>query len=83
VNATLYPNPFSQSATLALAGFQLPAPGLRLIIYDIMGKEVRRQTTNDNDRFTIERGNLMNGMYFYSVLNEQKTIARGKMIVGE
>ncbi len=81
--AAVYPNPFSQSATLVLNNFKLQTSNLKLIIYNVIGSEVRQQTTNDSQQFTIEKGSLTSGMYFYDVINEKQTIARGKLIIAE
>ncbi|MGD0711754.1 MAG: hypothetical protein ABR968_11330 [Bacteroidales bacterium] len=53
-----------------------------LIINDITGRELMRLNNLTGTDFIINKGNLTNGVYIISLLNNQKIIARGKVIIG-
>lgn len=77
-NSTLYPNPITDIATLRINSNTL-ITNAKLIIKDVLGKEVKSITVNSNE-IKVDRSNLENGIYFYSVSNEQGIIAKGKLI---
>ncbi len=80
--AVLSPNPITTTATLRLTNLKLQPSALRLVIYDVIGNEVRDQSSANTDgSFTINKGSLSEGLYLYEVLDGKETIARGKMIV--
>ena len=66
----IYPNPFSQKATLVL-----PDDGedYTLIISDITGKEVELESQLNGNTMIIDRGDLPSGIYFYRVFNDDKS----------
>ncbi len=77
----ILPNPFSKATTIFLTGLaETSTKNLKLLIYDRMGKEVRRQSS-DSREFVVEKGTLANGMYFFEVINGDQSVARGKMII--
>lgn len=76
--ATIYPNPFSKSATITLNDATY-INKTELRIYNILGSEVMsigitKQTT------TLNTSNLTSGVYFYKVIANNKTIQTGKLI---
>ncbi len=74
----LYPNPFSQQATL-----ELPETNgeYALLVYDMLGNKVKEMPALSNRRITIDRENLTAGVYFYQLVNKEGTAATGKMII--
>lgn len=82
----VYPNPFNTSTIL-----QIISPGSGVIncelkIYDMFGREVLPEIIHipvaiGIDSFTISRGNLKSGMYFYQVKDKKRFISSGKLII--
>ncbi|MBI4929858.1 MAG: T9SS type A sorting domain-containing protein [Bacteroidetes bacterium] len=75
----VYPNPFSESTALEVIGNQSSVIGGAFIMYDVYGREIYRLPITDN-RLLIERGNLSNGLYFYSIESDGKILSRGKLL---
>ncbi|TAL61427.1 MAG: PKD domain-containing protein [Bacteroidetes bacterium] len=84
----IYPNPFSESAVLAVnlplaKGVGLP-PADRgdfvFVLYDLYGRAIRTQTIL-NEKTTLERGNLNAGVYFYKVENATGAVVTGKIVI--
>ncbi len=79
----LYPNPFSESATLQITNNELQIENLELKIINVFGQEVRRSAL-DVLNSKLERGNLASGLYFYEIIiNTGNTISTGKFIVAD
>ena len=78
-NTTLYPNPFTNTATLKIEGFNT-STNTTLIITDLVGKVVRELHITGNET-TIQRDGLNPGLYFYYVANNETGIAKGKFVV--
>ena len=84
-NATsskVYPNPFVTSATIELSTYT-GSDNAVIYIYDITGTEVQNKTVtlSGNNSFTLERGNLKEGLYFYTVKSGSQVISTGKLNV--
>ena len=77
---TLYPNPMSESVTLEIADGGLPIADLNFELYDLQSKRVYQSEIN-NPKFAIQRGNLSAGTYIYTITNENKVLASGKLII--
>ena len=79
MQTNVYPNPFSQSADVVLMGAE--ALGLYQIrIFDLPGNIVR-SADFIGDHFTLERGDLSEGIYFYKVVSGGRDIHTGKFII--
>ena len=77
---SLFPNPFSTSATLLING-ELKENSY-LYIYNLLGEEVKTIPIINQKEITINRDNLADGMYFYKIIGKNKeAIATGKMVV--
>ena len=70
------PNPFSKS-TMINFDKQIE---FNFSLYDIFGKDVMNLKGNSN-QFTIDRGVLPNGVYFYNIKSESETISKGKLVI--
>jgi len=79
-NVSVYPNPFSTSATIEVIGNQSSVIGAEFIILDVFGREVHRLPITGH-RLLFERGNLSSGIYFFQLLSDNKIIAKGKLVV--
>ncbi len=75
----LYPNPFSTQTILTIQGtYHNPT----LLIYNLLGQEVRSIPIGTSKQVTIPRGNLPAGMYFYKLIEDTKeVIGIGKLLV--
>lgn len=77
--ALIYPNPIHSNFTIKISS-ELDIKEAILKIYDLVGQEVRTVLIHDNE-VLVDRGALLNGIYFYSVFNKNEKIAGGKLIV--
>jgi len=76
-NAIVYPNPFKTSFTIEVEN---DLKNAELKIYNILGREVINIKNLKNKEINIQRSDLTNGIYFYSIIEKNKTIAKGKII---
>jgi hypothetical protein len=75
----VFPNPFSQSATVRIEGSISDHFMFRL--YDATGRMVQLMEIEGQKEFQIERGNLLQGMYLYQIESEGQLIDAGKVII--
>jgi hypothetical protein len=69
IGLNIYPNPFSESATLQMTNSLRTNSELK--IYDVFGREVSQNLIpNKAGSFTIKRGDLQSGIYFVKVLSK-------------
>ncbi len=77
---TIYPNPFSEYIMLELS---LPNDAknnsTKFILYDVFGRQILNQNIVEAQT-AIHIKTLSGGMYLYRILNNEKTIASGKLI---
>lgn len=80
-DVTVYPNPFSDQATVsinsAIENFQNGV----FVIYDVMGREVQRINLTQQNSFTIYRKNLSSNIYLFNVIKENKILYSGKLTI--
>lgn len=75
---SIYPNPFSGSATISVNAALL-SDDAQLSIYSVSGAEVyRAQLKNEANIFTINE--LPSGIYFYRLMDGQNIIQSGKLL---
>ena len=83
-NVHIYPNPFSESATIDF-NTELRIKNAELKLYDLMGKEILvSEVLAPHSR--LERGSLQSGMYFYRLTGDsgqgkKEIIGTGKIII--
>lgn len=75
---TVSPNPFKASATITLNN-PSNAKNYTFKIYNVMGKEVL-STTVAKQATTLKTSDLTSGIYFYKVMDQNKTVQSGKLI---
>ncbi len=78
---SVYPNPVTSTATFKINGSQ--GNNYSLSIIDFTGREVKQIEKIASSEFTISRDELSNGIYFYSLLDGEKNIATGKLVVSD
>ncbi len=75
---SIYPNPFSTSATITISdASQLKNVELR--IYNVLGEEVMVKIITAQST-TIDTKDFLSGIYFYQLTDNHKTIQSGKLI---
>ncbi|HNW70584.1 MAG TPA: FISUMP domain-containing protein, partial [Bacteroidales bacterium] len=78
IEINIFPNPFSDYATLSLSK---PLFNASLIVYDIIGKEVNRIENLNAKEIRISRNGMSKGMYFFRVVDGNINVGKGKMII--
>jgi len=73
-----YPNPFSQNTTI---NYKLQTIGGILIVSDIYGKKIKEYFLTEKEGKIIVNENLSSGIYFYSLIHQNKIIETRKFIV--
>ena len=77
-NFVLFPNPFLTSSTLR---FSTPVLNATLIVYDVLGKEIKRMTNLGGREIIIQRESMKTGMYFFRIEDKSGVMGNGKMVV--
>lgn len=80
VLVSVYPNPFSEILTIKLSGVRFDNEKTEFSLYDIYGRVVKNFPIHSSE-FTITRGTLQKGFYFYSISHGEPTVASGKIVV--
>ncbi len=75
---TIYPNPFSTSATI-LVNDVMQNNKIELRIYNVLGAEVMN-TIITKQSTMLETSNLSSGVYFYKVISNNNIIQSGKLV---
>ena len=75
----MYPNPFSNKLTIEFP-YTLNS-NFEIKITDILGKKVKVKTNIDSNKILVERGNLVKGIYLFSISENETEIGNGKFIV--
>jgi hypothetical protein len=73
------PNPFNTYTTISIDNFKTEK--LRLTVYNTLGQSVRQIDNILNGQIRIERNELKNGIYFFTVCNEISMVGNGKLII--
>lgn len=77
---SVYPNPVTTSARIHVNGCNFNQPELR--ICNLLGSVIYQQKITSAEQYiSIDVSNWNNGVYFYSICSESKTICTQKMIV--
>ncbi len=80
-NISVQPNPFSTTTVLRITNLnQLRMGEMQLKIVDLCGNEIYPTVIRNSDSFVISKENISPGIYFYKILDSEKTIAAGKLI---
>ncbi|MBA3704742.1 MAG: T9SS type A sorting domain-containing protein [Bacteroidetes bacterium] len=79
ISLSIYPNPFNTNFTLKISE-EIIISDVVMKIYDLYGKEVKIISITGNETI-IERNELKSGIYFYSIINDDRKIANGKLVL--
>lgn len=80
-NISIYPNPFTDYATIDIENPEGSRRELQLNIYDMTGRLVKSITETDSNYITFNRDNLVDGMYLYQLTVDKEQAGNGKIIV--
>ncbi len=75
----VYPNPFSESATISAGNSDFDHAEFSL--YDVNGREVRKESDITGSFYRLEREGLNAGIYFYQFKYGDKASTSGRVIV--
>ena len=79
LNAVVYPNPTDNLAQLQLNGFEIPADGLRAILYDGNGKQLQSVTITD-DLTALQIGQYATGTYYLELRDGKRVLKTFKIV---
>ncbi|MCW3083969.1 MAG: hypothetical protein JWP12_1335 [Bacteroidetes bacterium] len=77
---TVYPNPFIDYTTVSI-GKSIQLNGTEIHIFDVLGKEVMILSNIHTYDVRVDRKDLTKGVYFYRLINDNKEISSGKLVV--
>jgi uncharacterized repeat protein (TIGR01451 family) len=80
IDVKVIPNPFNNTAQLKLEGLE-NTENLELEIFNLNGQRMQFLNNSQNGQFQLTRGEMGQGIYFFSVHQNGKVVARGKMVV--
>jgi uncharacterized repeat protein (TIGR01451 family) len=75
----VFPNPFKEKTQIILDSDELENPSLMLI--NMQGQIVKVISSINKNTFNIEREDLSNGMYLFKIMEGDKEVGNGKIIV--
>lgn len=75
---SIYPNPFTDTVTITIHGSTLH--NATLTICNTSGQVLRKTENLSGQKITIPRGNLASGIWLFSITQDNKTIAAGKLL---
>ena len=78
IKLNIYPNPFGELTTFEIEN--LPAERTEFMLYNNLGRLIRKEPVVDGDRFQFYRKALPSGLYFYEFQQNGRRIASGKML---
>jgi hypothetical protein len=78
-NLKLYPNPFTNTATLEFDNPQ--SRSHQLSVFNTLGQLVMSIGYIKSNKFLIDRKDLQSGLYFYQLHNEDALVGSGKMML--
>lgn len=79
LNAVVYPNPTENLAQLRLNGFEIPADGLRAILYDGNGKQLQSLMVTD-DLTAFQIGQYATGTYYLELRDGKRVLKTFKVV---
>ncbi len=79
LNAVVYPNPTENLAQLRLNGFEIPADGLRAILYDGNGKQLQSLMVTD-DLTAFQIGQYATGTYYLELRDGRRVLKTFKVV---
>jgi Secretion system C-terminal sorting domain len=78
VSVKIYPNPFSEMATISLEGEDFEE--LRFDLYDMIGQRIKSEKFSGND-FSFYRDGLSAGVYIFNISSSKGIIKAGRIVI--
>ena len=78
IKLNVFPNPFGAFTTFEIEN--LPAGETAFLLYDNVGRLVRKEVVGDDAQFQFYREGLSSGLYFYEFRQAGVSVASGKMV---
>jgi subtilisin family serine protease len=79
---SIYPNPFSDNATVNYDLSSLKFSNAELHITDMIGKQLKSiPLSGKKNSVTVSRSDLKSGVYFYSLIIDGKTVKTDKLVI--
>ena len=79
LNAVVYPNPTENLAQLQLNGFEIPASGLNVLLYDGNGKRLQEIPVT-GELTTFQIGQYATGTYYLELRNGNRVLKTFKVV---
>jgi hypothetical protein len=76
----IYPNPFNTTAKVKIDP-ELRFNKAELKIIDVLGRTVKIIDAIQSNEFTLDRDDLVNGIYFYQLTEKARSLSAGKFII--
>ncbi len=80
IGCSIFPNPFSSSATIFITNFQLLSGNTELGLFDVLGRPVRTIPIKSQQQ-NLDKENLAAGMYLWKLKNGNSLLAKGKLVI--
>lgn len=81
ISSSVFPNPFTESATLVIDTEMSQLTSANLSIFDVNGKKVMDFDKITGNCVQIQKQNLAKGSYFYQVKQDNQLISQGKFAI--
>lgn len=78
-NMQIYPNPFTNTATLDLGNVELHDANIQ--IYSILGQKIKEIPHISGSKINLERINMNSGTYFIHISEKDKLVSVGKLLI--
>lgn len=78
IEVSAAPNPFTQSTLITVDGV---TTAFSFELYDVSGKLLKSIPTLNESRFVIHRGDITQGVYFYTITTANKQKAYGRLAI--
>lgn len=78
--AKIYPNPFNGKTTFS-SGTETIYSNASFIVFDMMGKEVKRMENINAFEFEIDMNGFASGLYFYRYIGNETILSSGKFVI--
>ena len=79
---TIFPNPFNTFTTIFIQypSQKMQFKDLSFVLYDLTGRKMKQVEISGN-KVEIRRDNLANGLYIYKLMDDEKVLTAGKLII--
>ncbi|RKX19354.1 MAG: hypothetical protein DRP35_07845 [Candidatus Zixiibacteriota bacterium] len=72
----VFPNPATSNIT-----FEVNSNNYDIVVFNMTGQQIRKISRITTGSYTMSKGNLKNGIYFYKIIANNEMIGSGKLIL--